>query len=82
MSSPRRTSSHVSACNGLFKAECIGHAVFHQGPFKTLAEIEYATAGWVDWHNHWRLDSSLGLVPPIEYENARYAALNTEVQPA
>jgi putative transposase len=33
---------------GLFKTECIGTTVFHAGPYKALADIEYATAGWVD----------------------------------
>jgi putative transposase len=41
-----------------------------------LADVEYATAGWVDWYNHARLHGSLGLVTPIEYEQAHYAALN------
>ena len=66
---------------GLFKAECIGTTVFHHGPYKTPADVEFATAGWVDWCNHRRLHSSIGLVPPIEYEQAHYAALNPEVQP-
>ena len=59
---------------GLFKAECIRTTVFHNGPYKTLADVEYATAGWVDWYNHARLHGSLGLVTPIEYEQAHYAA--------
>ena len=37
---------------GLFKTECIATTVFPDGPYKTLADIEYATAGWVDWYNH------------------------------
>ena len=49
---------------------------------KTLADVEYATAGWVDWYNNRRLHSTLGMVPPVEYEQAHYAALNTEPQPA
>ena len=40
---------------GLFKTECIATTVFHPGPYKTLADVEYATAGWVDWYNHRRL---------------------------
>ena len=36
---------------GLFKTECIRTTVFHPGPYRTLAEVEYATAGWVDWYN-------------------------------
>jgi hypothetical protein len=23
-----------------------------RGPYKTLADVEYATAGWVDWYNN------------------------------
>jgi putative transposase len=37
---------------GLFKTECIRTTVFHDGPYKTLADVEYATAGWVDWYNN------------------------------
>jgi transposase InsO family protein len=66
---------------GLFKAECIRTTVFHNGPYKTLADIEYATAGWVDWYNNRRLHGSIGMVPPVEYEQAHYAALKPEMQP-
>ena len=61
---------------GLFKAECIRTTVFHDGPYKTLADVEYATAGWVDWYNNRRLHGSIGMVPPVEYEQAHYAAPN------
>jgi putative transposase len=63
---------------GLFKAECTTTTVFHQGPFKTPADIEYATAGWVDWYNHRRLHSSLGMITPNEFEQAHYLASNRE----
>jgi putative transposase len=66
---------------GLFKAECIRTTVFHNGPYKALADIEYATAGWVDWYNNRRLHGSIGMVPPVEYEQAHYAALKPEMQP-
>ena len=66
---------------GLFKTECIGTTLFHQGPYKTLADVEYATAGWVDWYNHRRLHGSLGMVPPAEFEQAHYAALTPQEQP-
>ena len=33
---------------GLFKTECIRTTVFHDAHYKTLAYVEYATAGWVD----------------------------------
>jgi putative transposase len=72
----------METINGLYKAECIRTTVFHDGPYRTIADVEYATAGWVDWYNERRLHSSLGMVPPAEYEQAHYAALNPEPQPA
>jgi transposase InsO family protein len=59
---PYRTSGAstlMETINGLYKAECIRTTVFQQGPFKTLADVEYATAGWVDWYNQRRLHGSL-----------------------
>ena len=44
-------------------------------------DVEYAAAGWVDWYNNRRLHSTLGNVPPVEYEQAHYAALNREPHP-
>ncbi|MBO0607409.1 transposase, partial [Myceligenerans salitolerans] len=32
---------------GLYKAECIDTTVFHLGAWKTLEDVEYATAEWV-----------------------------------
>ena len=66
----------MESINGIDKAECIHDG--DVGPFKTIADVEYATAGWVDWYNARRLHGSLGNVPPIEYEQAHYAALNRE----
>ena len=67
---------------GLFKTEAITTTVFHDGPYKTLADIEYTTAGWVDWYNHRRLHSTLGMLSPHEYEQAHYAALQQQQQTA
>ena len=67
---------------GLFKTEAIATTVFHDGPYKSLADVEYATAGWVDWYNHRRLHGSLAWHTPVEYEQDYYAALNREPQPA
>lgn len=72
----------METINGLYKAECIRTTVFHDGPFKTIADVEFATAGWIDWYNNRRLHSTLGNVPPIEFEQAHYATLNREPQPA
>lgn len=67
---------------GLFKTECIATNVFHKSPYKTIADVEFAVAGWVDWYNHRRLHGTLRMIPPAEYELAYYAALTTEPQPA
>ena len=53
----------METINGLYKAECIRTTVFHDGPYKTIADVEYATAGWVDWYNNRRLHSTLGQRP-------------------
>jgi len=66
---------------GLFKTEAITTTVFHDGPHKTLADVEYTTAGWVDWYNHRRLHSTIGMVPPAEHERDYYAALKPQEQP-
>src|SRR5450756_825157 len=88
-SGPRSAASAIAydnalmeSINGLYKAECIRTTVFHDRPYKTIADVEYATAGWVDWYNNRRLHSSLGNVPPVEFKQAHYAALNREPQPA
>jgi len=72
----------METINGLYKAECIRTAVFHDGPYKTIADVKYATAGWVDWCNNRRLHSTLGYVPPAEFGHTHYATLNREPQPA
>ena len=71
----------METINGLCKAECIRATVFHNGPYQTIADVEYATTGWVDWYNNRRLHASLAMSTPVEYEQAHYAALNPEPQP-
>ena len=53
---------------GLYKTELIKH----RGPWRTVEQVEYATAEWVDWFNHRRLYEYCGDVPPAELENAYY----------
>ena len=67
---------------GLFKTECIRTTVFHHGPYRHASDVEWASAGWVDWWNNRRLHSSLDYLTPEEFEQAHYAALNPEPQPA
>jgi len=57
--------------NGLFKTEVIRK----HGPWKGIEDVEYATLGWVDWFNNRRLLSSVGDIPPVEFEQAYYTGL-------
>ncbi|WP_344118489.1 integrase core domain-containing protein, partial [Neomicrococcus aestuarii] len=72
----------METVNGLYKAECVRTTIFHDGPYKTIADVEFATAGWVDWYNNRRLHGSLGMVSPDEFEATYYAALTPEPLPA
>jgi len=65
----------METINGLYKAECVRTTVFHPGPYKTIADVEYATAGWVDWYNNRRLHGTLGMVSPLEFEQSHYATV-------
>jgi putative transposase len=63
---------------GLYKTECIASPVFHDGPLKTITDVEFATSGWVSWFNTTRLHSSIGMVPPVEYEQTHYKSKVTQ----
>jgi len=67
---------------GLYKAELINR----RGPWRTMEEVELGTLEWVQWFNHRRLHSSIGDVPPIEFEAAYYlerdVVAEREFQPA
>lgn len=72
----------IESANGHYKSECIRTTIFQPGAYKTIAYVEFATAAWVDWYNNSRLHSSIGMIPPTEFETTYYAALNREQQPA
>ena len=55
--------------NGLYKTELIKPGK----PWRTIEDVELATARWVDWFNHRRLYEYCGDVPPAELEAAYYA---------
>jgi Integrase core domain len=44
-------------------------------PWRSRSELELAIVGWVGWYNHRRLHSSLGDVPPSEFEAPRTYAI-------
>ena len=54
--------------NGLYKTELIRK----DGPWRGLEDVEHATLEYLDWFNHRRLHSELGMVPPAEFEAAHY----------
>lgn len=67
---------------GLFKTEAIrDDSRFRAGPLRQLEDVEWITAEWVDWYNARRLHSTLGDVPPEEFEAASYADLETPTHP-
>jgi putative transposase len=63
--------------NGYYKAELIRGPARHS-PWKTVEDVELATLGWVFWHNTSRLHSNLDDLPPAEYEQAYYAAQQSD----
>src|SRR6266568_88734 len=54
--------------NGLYKTEVIRK----RGPWRSFEQLELATARWVEWYNQRRLHSSIGMVPPAEFEEQYY----------
>ena len=64
---------------GLFKTEVIEH---ERSTWTSRRPVEQATASWVHWYNHDRLHSSIGHVPPAEYETAHYDSTRNHNRPA
>jgi putative transposase len=58
----------MESTTGLYKTELIKP----RRPWKSLSQVELATAEWVDWYNHRRLHGETGHVPPVEYEANHY----------
>ncbi|MGJ6970139.1 IS3 family transposase [Streptosporangium sp. G11] len=54
---------------GLYKTELITP----RGPWRGLADVEVATAEWVDWFNQQRIHTAIGDIPPVEHEAVYYA---------
>lgn len=52
-----------------------------EGPWKGIDDLELATLNWVHWFNNNRLHSSLGYVPPIEFEEQYYRQNDPQQQP-
>ena len=56
----------AESVNALYKAELVRR----RRSWRTVADVELATAGWVEWWNERRLHSACGDVPPAEFEAA------------
>ena len=41
-------------------------------PWRSLEDVEFATASWVEWFNDRRLFTPIGDIPPAEYEAMYY----------
>ena len=50
----------AEAFNSLFKAELVRH----RGPWKSIDDLEFAVAEYIDWFNNRRLHSAIGMIPP------------------
>ena len=64
----------AEALNSLFKAECIRNPTMRpKGGWASIRDVEIATAEWVDWYNHRRLNQHAGDMPPAVLEQVHYA---------
>jgi hypothetical protein len=54
---------------GLYKTELIKP----RGPWRSQADVELATAEWIEWFNNRQLHTAIGDIPPEEYEANYYA---------
>jgi putative transposase len=54
----------AESVNGLYKTEVI----HRRGSWRSLEQVELATAAWVDWWNHRRLHTAIDNRPPAEFE--------------
>jgi putative transposase len=59
--------------NGLYKTELIRR----HGPWRGLDDVEFATLEYIDWFNHRRLHTEIGMTPPAEFEDRYYRQTTT-----
>ena len=59
----------AEALNSLYKAELIRN----KGPWRSIDDVEVATAEWVHWYNTVRPHSAIAMRTPIEHERVYWA---------
>lgn len=62
--------------NGLYKTELIKP----RKPWRSVDDVEFATAEWVDWYNHRRLYEYCGDMPPVDLETIYYDSQTEALQ--
>lgn len=65
----RSINALAETITGLYMTELIRPGK----PWRTIDDVELATAQWVHWFNHNRLYEYCGDIPPVELETAYYA---------
>ena len=58
---------------GLYKTE----EIWPNGPWRSIEDVEFATASWVEWFNNRRLFTPIGDIPPAEFEAMYYQQQTT-----
>jgi putative transposase len=71
-----RSNALAESVIGLYKTELVRP----RGPWRGLDDLMLATLEWVDWWNHRRLHSAIGMIPPAEREAAHHAAERASAQ--
>ena len=64
---------------GLFKTELID---VQHCTWTSRSDVEWQTARWIHWYNGDRLHSSIGHLPPIEFEHLHQQAKSANADPA
>jgi putative transposase len=47
--------------------------IHRHGPWRTIEQLEYALFEYIDWWNHRRLHTAIGMYAPTEIETTYYA---------
>jgi putative transposase len=69
----RSINALAESFNGLYKTELIRR----NGPWRGLDDVEFATLEYIDWFNHRRLHTQIGMTPPADLEARHYRQTTT-----